>query len=222
MKKITAILMGTLIAITASFAQTNQVLSKNAVGYVRVDLPKGLSLVQNVFNPIGAPIAISNTFSTLPNNSKVHIWNGGTYSTYNKAAIGAWGSNGSNQLARGTGFWVEIPQTAASNSYSVFLMGEVPDNTNTVVSLTAGLNMKGYPYPVSEKWTNTALAKASPNNTKLHIWNGSGYATYNRAAIGGWNSSSNVVLNPGQGFWVEFPGTAASTNVSITKPYQWP
>jgi hypothetical protein len=222
MKKITAILLGTLIASSAALASTNQVLSRNAVGYVKVDFPKGFTLVQNTFNPMGAPIAISNTFASLPNNSRVHIWNGAGYSTITKAALGGWGAGGSNLLQRGSGFWIEIPQAAASNSYPIFFMGEVPDDASTVVPLTAGFNMKGYPYPVSDKWTNTPIAKASPNNSKLHIWTGSNYNTFTRAALGGWNSASNVVLNPGQAFWVEFPSAASSTNVSVTKPYTWP
>lgn len=224
MKKITAILLGTLIASSAALAQTNQVLSKNAVGYIKIDFPKGLSLVQNVFEPITAPIAISNTFATLPNSSKVFLWNGSGYVTYNKAAFGGWGAAGSNILQRGSAFWVEIPQAAASNSYSVFIMGEVPDSTtapSTTLGVVPGLNAKGFPYPVSERWTNTTIAKVAPSGTKLHIWNGTGYATYNKAAFGGWGANT-VTLNPGQGFWIEWPVAAAATNWNVSKPYQWP
>lgn len=220
MKKITAILLGTLIASSAALAQTNQVLSKNAVGYVKINLAKGFNMIQNSFDSLGAPIAISNTFASLPNQSRVHFWNGSTYVTIGRT-LGGWGAAGSNVLNRGQGFWVEIPQAAASNTYTVFLMGEVPDDATKVVSVIPGFNMVGVPYPVATKFGDTRYAAVAPNQTRLHVWNGTGYDTYSRT-LGGWGATTNLVLQPGQGFWMQYPVSFVATNLNLSKPYTWP
>jgi hypothetical protein len=41
MKRVIALALGIAVVGGAAFAQTNQVLSRNAVGYVRVDIPPG-------------------------------------------------------------------------------------------------------------------------------------------------------------------------------------
>lgn len=220
MKKISAILLGTLIISSAALAQTNQVLSQNAVGYVKVELAKGFNMIQNQFEPLGAPIAISNTFAGLPNSSRVHFWNGTAYVTISRT-IGGWGAAGSNTLARGQGLWVQIPQTAVSNNYTVFMSGEVPDDATTVVGTMAGFNLVGVPYPVSTKFGQTPFATVAPNSSRLHVWNGTAYNTYSRT-IGGWGAATNVSLEPGTGFWIQYPVSFVSTNLNLAKPYTWP
>lgn len=225
MKKISSIAALALLVASASFAQTNQVLSKNAVGYIKMDIPKGLTLAQNPFIALSSPIAISNTFAGLPNSSKIAFWNGSSYNTINRGLSG-WGTGGSNVLQRGYAFWVSVPTTAASNSYTVFIMGEVPDSVTaptTPVSAIPGLNLLGNPYPVADKWTNMPFAKSAPNNSKLALWpsGGSAYVTYNRG-LSGWGAATNVTIEPGQGFWVQYPVSFVATNFSVVKPYTWP
>ncbi len=222
MKKTTAILLGTLIASSAAFAQSN-VLSRNAVGYIKHSFGSGFSVIQNTFESMGAPIAISNTFATLPNSSKIHLWNGSSYQTITKNFLG-WGAAGSNTLDRGSAVWVELPLSVGTNLYDVYIMGEVPDSTTapiTEVGATPGFNFVGFPYPVATAWSNTSFAAASPNSSKLHVWNGSGYQTFTKNFLG-WGAGAAYVLEPGQGFWLEWPSSAVSTNLNVTKPYEWP
>jgi hypothetical protein len=235
MKKITLAIAGLALIGNAVFAQTNTVLSRNAVGYVKATIPKGkLALLRNDFEDItGRGLAITNVIGDqVPDGSTVLIWDysfnpAPKYIAINKAAPGrgGWGAAGTNRLLRGRSFFLQIPSGAVSNEYQVYLMGEVPDKTTaptTSVTVINTLGMYGLPYPVSEYWTNTTLAKQAVDGDTLLLWNGTNYVAYNKAAPGrgGWGAGTNVVLTPGQGFW--FRTSAASSNWMVGKPYTWP
>lgn len=229
MKKALIIALGLAFA-SSAFADTNAVLSKNAVGYVKVDLiaTNKLHLIRNDFIGLDAPIAISNTFAALPVNTEIIFWNKSSQSyrsPIGKTAFG-WGSAGSNILPRGESFFLRTPSSATNTAqYSVYLMGEVPDQITSPTSthsIAAGIGLEGYAYPVATSWTNTALAKALPVNSEIIVWNNAAQS-YN-AAIGktafGWGASGNaLILQPGQGFVVRSP---SAVNAEQAKPYTWP
>ncbi|HRZ13461.1 MAG TPA: hypothetical protein P5567_13515 [Kiritimatiellia bacterium] len=222
MKKLIIVTLVVLSVAAVAFGQ--QVLSRNAVGYQQVTLPKGqLSLVRHDFEELDTPLTVSNVFASLPQNSKVYLWKADQsgYQTYTKAFGVGW-TGATNELERGRAFWVQIPATAASNNYQAFLMGEVPDRftaTNTTIPVAAGFTLSGYSYPVDQYWTNMSIAKMAPNNSKIHVWNGSGYVTYTKAFGVGWSAATNLVITPGMGFWLQW---AAATNWNEVKPYTWP
>ncbi|MBU1695206.1 MAG: hypothetical protein KKC51_14760 [Verrucomicrobia bacterium] len=221
MKKLLLVTLGVLSVVAIAFGQ--QVLSRNAVGYQQVTLTKGqLALIRHDFEELDTALAVSNVFASLPINTRVYLWND-TQTAYINIGRGAggWGTQGSNELYRGRGFWVLVPASAVSNEYQVFLMGEVPDRftaPTTTVAILPGIKLVGYPYPVEMKWTNTTLAKSAPIGTRLYIWGGNAYSNYGRGP-GGWGSGTNVMLTPGMGFWVQL---ASLTNWSEAKPYTWP
>ena len=132
---------------------------------------------------------------------------------------------GTTRVARGEGFWIRVPGTAVSNEYPVRLIGQIPDRMtapSTVVQNITGVNMLGFPYPVQEKWTNTDIAKKTPGSSTLYLWDQSNqvYMVYSKSARGSWGSMmSNVVLNPGQGFWLRNTDTFDWVE---SKPYTWP
>lgn len=227
MKKIIVGLAVVLLLQAAAMAQT-QVLSRNAVGYVKITAERGkLVLGRLDFEAIGGGgIAVSNLFGDqLPANSQVYLWDRASaqYKTCFKAARGGW-SGGSNIVTRGEGFWVRVPAAAASNAYDVFLMGEVPDRftapTTTIANLS-GANMLGYPYPVQRYWTNTTLANEAPANASLYLWNATNqaYEVHTKTIRGGWATATNVILHPGVGFWLRNTGTVTWVEL---KPYTWP
>lgn len=222
MKKLIIVTLVVISVAAVAFGQ--QVLSRNAVGYQQISLQKGrLAIVRHDFEELDTYINVSNVFANLPVNSKIHLYQGSTYNTVTKTALFNWGAGGSNRLDRGQSFWVEIPATAASNFYQVFMMGEVPDRfsaTDTVVAVRSGLTMAGYGYPVDVYWTNTSLAKMAPINSKIHIWAGTNYVSHTKTALFGWGSAGNAqVITPGMGFWCQW---AAATNWTEVKPYTWP
>lgn len=222
MKKIMAVTAAIVLA-ASLVAWAQQVLSRNAVGYQRVTLAKGsLSILRHDFEPLDTPLAISNVFAGLPLNSKVFLWRP-DQSGYIIATRGltGWGTDGSNILTRGRGFWVQIPVSAASNFYDVYLMGEVPDRftaPTSVVAVAAGLTLAGYPYPVEIAWTNTTLAKMAPMGSKLFVWDGTNFIPYTRG-LTGWGAATNLLVRPGMGFWLQW---ASATNWTEAKPYTWP
>ena len=228
MKKITLAIAGLALIGNAVFAQTNTVLSRNAVGYVKATIPKGkLALLRNDFEDItGRGLAITNVIGDqVPTDSSILLWDYNLlqYKAIGKGSRSGWGTAGTNVLARGQSFFLKIPATAVSNEYQVYLMGEVPDKTTaptSAVGIVSGLGMYGVPYPVSEYWTNTTLAKQAQNNDFVMIWDGNQYIAYGKSSRSGWGSATNLVLTPGQGFW--FKTASASSNWSVPKPYTWP
>jgi hypothetical protein len=221
MKKLLIVTLVVLSVAAVAFGQ--QVLSRNAVGYQQLTITKtNLALIRHDFEPLNTQLAVSNVFASLPNGTRVSIWNKTQTGYINiSRGLGGWGPDGSNTLSRGESCWVLIPSTAASNAYQVFLMGEVPDRftaPTTTVTILPGMKLVGYSYPVDIKWTNTTLAKNSPVGTRISVWYGSSYSNYSKG-LGGWGPGTNLVITPGMGFWVQL---ASGTNWAEAKPYTWP
>jgi hypothetical protein len=224
-QKMNKILAGILaVSMTAGIVSAQEpVLSRNAVGYIKHELPAGFSVIQNTFEPLELAMTIANTFGALPNLTRLHLWNGSAYQTITKTALG-WGNAGTNVIRRGDAFWIEIPSTVGTNTVSLVLMGEVPDEISaptTDMDANPGFNFIGFPYPASRAWSNTIFAASSPNLSRLHIWTGSGYQTFTKTALG-WGAAGALIMEPGQGFWLEWPSTSSPQTLSVEKPYDWP
>jgi hypothetical protein len=236
MKRMMLIMIALVVIGSVAFAQSNQVLSRNAVGYVKVLAPRGgFTLVRNDFNALSGSLTPSNMFgnTTFPVGTRLYIWDnaGSTYNFEDLTSNGfthvvAWSPN-ANTLDPGRGFWISVPGGAASNSYTAFMMGEVPDRNTaptTSVTILTGFNMFGYPYPADVLWTDTQLAKSAEVNDTLYTWNGSGYS-FNTLTSNGFThikkwDDTNQVLNVGQGYWFRRYGSGFTWNE--TKPYTWP
>lgn len=229
-----ALLIALCICVVGSLAygQTSNVLSRNAVGYVKVTVRSNTMFVaRNDFETLGtAPLAISNAIGDqLPLNAQIILWNKSGQAwkpAITKTAFG-WGSGGTNPLPRGDAFFIRLPSSVPSNAYQVYFMGEVPDRTKstgtgTTFNVYPGLNLMADPYPVSRKWTTTVMSAALPVNSQLLIWNETNQS-YNAAITKtafGWGASGNALtLEPGVGFWVR---TTGSVTFSEGKPYTWP
>jgi len=230
MKRIALLVVLLALVGSIAYGQT-QVLSRNAVGYVKILGEKGkLTLGRSDFEAMDSAggIQVSNMFGNqLPDNTTLYLWNrsAATYKSFSKTTRAGWGANGTTRVARGEGFWIRVPDTAASNAYPVYIMGEVPDRltspTTTVVGL-GGINMLGFPYPIQDKWTNTAIAKSAPNNSTVYVWDqtNQAYISYSKSARGAWSAGAlDLILYPGQGFWLSNTGTFDWVE---SKPYTWP
>jgi len=232
MKK-TIVLLVAIIAATASEAQTNQVLSRNAVGYTQVQIPPAkLALVRQSFEPVGGGTwTVANTLTNqLPSGSKCIIYDAVSqaYRSFTYSVIGgngAW-SQGTTTLARATGFFIQVPTNAAGTNYIVYLMGEVPDATTaptTTVSVLNGLNLIGYGYPVDTAFSNLALKASLPPTSKLILYDSYlGYLSYTKSTLGGgtWpNAALTNIIKASQGFFIQ-----STQNVQWveSKPYTWP
>lgn len=232
MKK-TIVLFAAALAATASMAQTNTVLSRNAVGYTQVQIPPAkLFLARQSFEPIGGGTwTVANTLTNqLPNGSKCIIYDavGQAYKSFTYSVIGgvgAW-SQGTTTLARATGFFVQVPTNVAGTNYTIYLMGEVPDATTaptTTVSILNGLNLVGYGYPVDTAFSNLQIKTSLPPTSKLILYDSfAGYLSYTKSTLGGgtWpNAALTNIIKASQGFFIQ---TTQNVQWAESKPYTWP
>lgn len=232
-----------MMGVTA-LAQTN-VYSRNAVGAIRMDLERGKwYLVSHQLFPLGTNVStagvILGSTNSLPVNTGLLIWNptggavgAGAYYSETLRSNGRW-NPGTNDL-RGRAFWINVPAAAASNLYTVFLMGEVPDTTSlptAVVAVAGGgaaqqFNMLTFQYPTAMAFTGTTLAASARVNDTIYLWDPQGgptsngaYMTSTKRSNGTWNNGgASLVLQPGQGFWYS---TVSNSLWSEGKPYLWP
>jgi hypothetical protein len=221
------LLLAVLLAGTCVYAQTNQVLSRNAVGYVRLVCPKGKFVLARVdFEPLNSLVLPPDVHSEdvfgsqLPLGTTIYAYNNvkGSYDQDN-LTFGGWDTN--IVYDRGMGFWIAVPESAASNEYVAYLMGEVPDRftaPTTVVAVAQGYTQLGYGYPAAVLWTATDLAVHADIGDTLYTFNGTNYVP-NNLTFGGWDDP-NMVIYPGEGFW--FVTAKLATNWFEIKPFTWP
>lgn len=226
MKKPLLVMVGAITLASISLAQTNVVLSRNAVGYVRVSVPRdNLILIANNFIPMTGTHynATSLIGNQLPLGAQLFLWDP-VEQQYRFENLGFLGwSPGTNPLTPGRGFWAKVPASAPSNSYTVYLMGEVPDRftmPSNTVGVYPGYNLVSWSYPTEIKFTNTALAASGVPGDSAIFWNPNTTSYYyeNRGFVG-WVPGTNT-LSPGMGFWYKRVGNL--TNWVQPKPYTWP
>lgn len=223
MKKLALAILGLTVVGSSVFAQTNQVLSRNAVGYVRIDAPAGsLRLVRHDFIDLaGNQAYVTNVIGAqLAQGSALYLWDlsNQVYQIVNRG-LRNW-SPTTNVLRRGAAMFVQ----SSSNS-TVYLMGEVPDATTAPTSKVYGLtgfNLTGVPYPVDTPFTNTPFFQGAAQGDAFYTFDGTNYGIYNRG-LRNWSPTSvtNVIIKAGEGFWYQRAG-AGGTNWTFPKPYTWP
>lgn len=208
-----------VIALVAPLAFGQEVLSRNAVGYVKVTAPKGFTLVSMDFDSMVGDTAADIIGDQLPTGSSVLFWDpvAQVYVAESKTRSG-W--TGTNQITRGRAMFLNVASDAVSNEYQVYLMGEVPASTGQTYK-TAGFYFQGYPYPVGILWTNTDISAQAAVGDSLLWWDtgAQGYVASSKTRSGWGGDGPTKTLNPGEGFIMD---SAAALTVNETKPYTWP
>ena len=210
-------------------AETVPVTSRNVAGYIKFTVAKrGLYQIHYPLLALDLPaVTVNDIMSHLPNGSSLTFWDAGTqeYSADNAAEVkllGAW-IPGTNDLI-GKTFWLQVGDSATPD-FDIFLSGEVPDARTLPVATVAldvcgpgTLNLVGYAYPVETHWTNTSFAASAANGSALMTYDtaAGGYVSAIKES-GAW--SRDIVLQPGQGFWLN---SRNLTNWTETKPYSYP
>jgi hypothetical protein len=231
-KLVVALVLCGLLVAPVAFAQTN-VLSQNAVGYVKITVPgnngtkNGLALVRHDFvNIDGSALEITEVLGdNWPNNTTLHIWDRANQEYKSTIAltvipfvITQW--SGTATLDVGDAFWIENFDTNPAENY---LLGEVPADASRTIDPAVGYI--GYPFPAAVEFTTTAIADAMPNNAALTTWNLTTQA-YNPSiaktlipfVLTTW--SGTAMIEPGEGFYIDTAG--ATPTVAEPKPYLWP
>lgn len=193
MKKLLAVTVIAGLAGTLAHGQVTQVVSRNAVGYVRMDIPAastngnglfmgsipfyevggdGVHTIGEIFGGQlngGASLGLSdNVLKFDPSNQ--------TYITFWKNLSGQWrqfpeGVATTNKLLPGEGFWVI---NRKSTGQVVYVMGEVPDS-NTLPSGTqsvsglAGLQLLSYAFPTEVPINSSKLKTFAKRGASLGL-----------------------------------------------------
>jgi hypothetical protein len=224
-----------LLVAPLTFAQ-NEVLSANAVGYVKKTIePGNLALLRYDFLAIdGSPTLIGDVIAAdqVGDGSRAFLWDtvNQQFSIENVVAgksTTAW-NPGTSEIVPGISFFLQIADSAPV-PVDVVMVGEVPGSNNnsdsTSVDVVEGLTLAGFPYPVTVNWVDTTLAQSASDGDRLFTWDAVNQAYLIDNYVVGKSSSAwnpgDKVLQPGDGFFYE-KNTAGTTAWVENKPYTWP
>ncbi len=230
MKKTMWIAMVGAFAASIVAASAQEVLSANAVGYIKKTLPADAKFIM-VSVPLESMTETDTVFGRTslaqeaPQGSMVYFWNVALqqWDLGNKTSKG-WAAAQSNRVvAAGEGFFLK-GSNAAPTAVDVTITGEVPD-TDPLVRAIPGSGAYGTlanAYPVDMKFGESDVAKNASQNSIVYFWNEAlqQWDLGNKTSKGWAAAQSNRVVTAGEGFFLREMGTVTTwTNV---KPYTWP
>ncbi len=231
MKKLMAALIA--VGMIAGTASAQEVLSRNAVGYVKQEINRGEQALLSVnflsLEDVDGEYTASTLFGDqVPPGSTVYLWNpdGQAYVAENRFVepIG-WQPN-TNRFRLGDSFFLSIDGAAPEESYEVFIMGEVPDATtapSVTRSIVEGLTAVSYPYPAEITVEDSELNDILPSGATLYYWDidTQSYSAINKfVAPIGWQPAG-YVLRPGVGLFIEMDADVLDGWEELI-PYTWP
>ncbi len=204
----------------ASIASAQEVVTLGTFGFVKNAHTNTyhISGMQFDNSPSNTPTIVYG--DTLPKGSKIYVWDGGyTIAEYNDVYVPGQGLvtkwDIDPELGNGQGYWVEVPSTTNAT-----LSGDVPMADAVTNSISIGLQLCSYPYPVDRVVTNLGFTPSKGD--KIYDWSGGYVITeYNDVFVPGqglvtkWNNET-LPIAVGKGFWYE---SVANTNWIATKPY---
>ncbi len=232
--------------IAAAAISQSSVYSANAVGFVKVDFPKGQWTMCAV--PLNSMTGASTATlgeilgtNSLPVGTKAYYFDtttqGWLFETFEGVedpdtgdVIFKW-SPGTTAFSVGQGLFVNVPADATSNTYTVFMTGEVPAGSTSTVYQVEGFTILGYPYPVNVNFSNTVFSTNATVGDECYIW------TYASNPSGEWQKhtfegvedpdtgdvtlkwSPDVVLAPGSAV---FYRAISSLSNNVVRPYTYP
>jgi len=210
-------LLGALGSISV-MAQSTNVYSLNAVGYINVTVDPG-------FNIVSCPLIASpdNTLNTLlPATNGAYAgfqfwaWNPGTASyTEDVGLPKKWGSGGTETLNPGQAAWLYNPN---STNVTVTFVGTVPSGTNSVTLPADSFQLVSSILPTSGDIITNSLMNFTNGvaGDQVWAWNpvNSAYTEYVRLPTH-WPSDP-IQTNVGGGFWYF---NAQSTNNYWTESF---
>lgn len=152
-------------------AQTNPVYSVNVVGYHKVVLPTGFTMIANQVN--GTNNTLGALFPAPPGGTRFYKFTGATFTTYEYfTAFNAWLPDGNVQLGLGEGGFIYNPSTAFTNTFA----GEVAVGSTTN-PLLAGFSIKSSVLPQGGGVTTT-LELPPSGGDRVYKFNGASYDVY--------------------------------------------
>jgi hypothetical protein len=206
-------LLGTLGSVSL-MAQSTNVYSLNAVGYINVTVQPG-------FNIVSCPLIASpdNTINTVLTNGtgqfkKWQFWAyspAGGYHEELGTATG-WSAGGTNTLSPGQAAWLFNPGANPSN---ITFVGTVPSGSLTNTLIASSFNLVSSILPTSGDLVTNPLTDLHTQTKKDQVWmytpTTKSFAETIATPTGTWSSGDPVQSTVGTGFWYF---NAAATNNS--------
>jgi hypothetical protein len=145
------------------FVPDKIVLSQNMIGYVKLNLKSGYSLIGNQFNR--GKNKITDVLNNVPNGTIVYKFNG-TYIS-NNYVDGAW-EDSDMILSVGEGFFIYLPAAT-----TITMTGEV--SINNVKSLNSGYNLLAIPLAIGGDLSKDGQFVPSDGDV-IYKWTDIGYS----------------------------------------------
>ena len=234
MKKTLWIAMVGAFAASLVAASAQEVLSDNAVGYIKKTLPAGGKIV-TVSIPLDSMTETNIVFGRTSvaqealAGSYVYFWNeisqvwvgGGK-----RAGALAWQPGQSNYVVKaGEGFFLKSPVSSV-DPMEVTITGEVPPDSRITRAIIGGnaIGVMANPYPTDFKFGESPLAKNATAGSYVYFWNEASQVWVGggkRAGALAWQpGQSNYMVKAGEGFFLK---EAAAVNAwTNERPYTWP
>lgn len=230
MKKAMWIVMAAALAVAVVAASAQEVLSANAVGYIKKTLPPNGDLVAMSI-PLDSMTNTSLVFgetsvaSEAPEGAFVYFWDttlqtwiGGLKSTK------GWGpAEAGYVLQPGEGFFLKGDPLAVAD-VEVTITGEVPADATLPRAIPGGnaLGTLANPYPVDFTFGDSDVAVNASEGSFVYFWD-----VDLQTWIGGLKSTkgwgpaeAGYVVQAGEGFFLKEAGSV--NQWEETKPYTWP
>ena len=215
------------VAVSAASAQT-EVLSANAVGYIKKTLPPGgdwvaMSIPLDSMTNANLVFGETSVAEEAPVGSEVAFWDpiGQGWVIGGKSSKG-WGSYGTQVILPGEGFFLKGDPVAVSDA-EVTITGEVPPDAQISRAVPAGdgFGALANPYPVDFVFGTSSLASNAPVGSEVAFWDvdSQGWIIGSKSSKG-WGSYGDQLILAGEGFFLKAPGS--SFNWDADKPYTWP
>ena len=234
MKKTLWIAIAGALAASVIAASAQEVLSANAVGYIKKTLPANGKIIA-VSMPLNSMTESTIVFGRTsiaqeaPPLSYVYFWNETLQqwqSGQKREGAKAWQPAQSNYVIKaGEAFFLKgAPADVLDRE--VTITGEVPDDPSLVRAIVGSGNIAtmGNPYPVDFKFGESDVAKKATALSYVYFWN-TGLQQWQsgqkREGSKAWQpAQSNYVVMAAEGFFLKEIGSVnAWTNA---KPYTWP
>ena len=209
-------------------ASAQEVLSANAVGYVKRTVPAGkLQIVSIPFDNIASEdgsykFGETQIANDLPQGSRVMFWDDASqgWSGGSKSAKGWSAGEANHVIVPGEAFFV---LNNTSGDLDVTAAGEVPSDEKIPRAFNGGtaLSIVAAPYPVDVRFGDTEIAQQLPQGSRVMFWDdvAQGWSGGSKSAKGWSAGEANHVVVAGEGFFVR---TDAEGSWEAVKPYTWP
>jgi hypothetical protein len=206
------LLTAALGAVGLSTSMAQQVFSVNAVGFVNIDVPKGLSMIAN---PLKAPTnTVSALFAGVPEGTTIYKYDGTSFSL-NTFEFGDWG-NPSEALVPGDGAFI---RNAGTTTFTVTFVGEVSQGSlSHPIAGPNKLSIQSSEVPQAGKLAADLLFPISEGDIVYQYDNATAAYVSHTFEFGDW-SGGEPQLKVGESFFVRKTDTKPWTRTfSVNTP----